>query len=258
MLWDVWGLADDEPAAVSEPSNSHSSDNFPGYNLTLTYWCRLWVRMFAELKEQRILRRGFNKSQQCVNRTPDRRWPVNLAKLRPFPPPHTWVSENWSDFSIRTRAPQQCCAALSFSPWTTSAGFRLLAAALSLTAKQTISLCFTASHEPVCQTAELAGWLLHGREQGEKWYKCDKQGRWLSLVFSFHVVTLLLNSVGSSGINKVFRRSAVCSPFPGLSAWLFVCLFCQESCLHAGKPLWKLNPILPYALVENTFWNPPK
>lgn len=38
----------------------------------------------------------------------------------------------------------------------------------------------------------------------------------------FRAVTLWLNSVSNGSINKVFRRSAVCSPFPSLSEWLSV------------------------------------
>lgn len=90
-----------------------------------------------------------------------------------------------------------------------------------------------------CLSNRRISWLAspRHREQGEKWYKCDKQGRWLSLVFSSHVVTLLLNSVGSSGINKVFRRSTVCSPFPGLSARVSVLSGELPPCLKPSKSL---------------------
>lgn len=72
------------------------------------------------------------------------------------------------------------------------------------------------------------------KQEGEKkWYKCDRQGCWLSLVLSFHAVTLRLNSVGSSSINKVFRRRAVCSPFPGLSEWLSVSVLPRPSAARA-------------------------
>lgn len=56
-------------------------------------------------------------------------------------------------------------------------------------------------------------------------------------MLSFHVVTLRLNSVGSSSINKVFRRSAVCSPFPTQSEWLSVsvCSASNKCCLGAEK-----------------------
>lgn len=79
-------------------------------------------------------------------------------------------------------------------------------------------------------------WLRQG---GKKWYKRDRQGWWLSLVLSFHVVTLRLNSVGSTSINKVFRRSAVCSPFPSLSECLSVCVCSasSECCLGVETPL---------------------
>lgn len=58
-------------------------------------------------------------------------------------------------------------------------------------------------------------------------------------MLSFHVVTLWLNSVGSSSINKVFRRSAVCSPFPSLSEWLSVsvCSARSKCCLGVETPL---------------------
>ena len=111
---------------------------------------------------------------------------------------------------------------------------------LSLTARQIISQCLSLPNRPpACQTLALA-WLFPPRlRQGKKWYKCDRQGWWLSLVLSFHVVTLWLNSVGSSSINKVFRRSAVCSPFPSLSEWLSVsvCSARSKCCLGVETPL---------------------
>lgn len=100
-----------------------------------------------------------------------------------------------------------------------------------------VSLCLT-------QASSLSNhrisWLFSSwLRQGKKWYKCDRQGWWLSLVLSFHVVTLWLNSVGSSSINKVFRRSAVCSPFPSLSEWLSVsvCSARSKCCLGVETPL---------------------
>lgn len=41
-------------------------------------------------------------------------------------------------------------------------------------------------------------------------------------MLSLYAVTLRLNSVSNSSINKVFRRSTVCSPFPSLCEWLSV------------------------------------
>lgn len=100
-----------------------------------------------------------------------------------------------------------------------------------------LSLCLT---QDSCLSNHHINWLFSPwLRQGKKWYKCDRQGWWLSLVLSFQVVTLWLNSVGSSSINKVFRRSAVCSPFPSLSEWLSVsvCSARSKCCLGVEIPL---------------------
>lgn len=100
-----------------------------------------------------------------------------------------------------------------------------------------VSLCLT---QASCLSNHHISWLFSSwLRQGKKLYKCDRQGWWLSLVLSFHVVTLWLNSVGSSSINKVFRRSAVCSPFPSLSEWLSVsvCSARSKCCLGVETPL---------------------
>lgn len=124
---------------------------------------------------------------------------------------------------------------------TTSAGFPYPLLTPSLTAKQIITRRLSASHKPpVCQTTTLTAFPPPGGwGRGKKLYKCDRQGRWLSLMLSFHVVMLWLNSVGSSSINKVLRRSAVCSPFPNLSEWLSVCVCSarSECCLGVETPL---------------------
>lgn len=43
-----------------------------------------------------------------------------------------------------------------------------------------------------------------------------------SFLSSFHALAFRLNSVSNSSINKVFRKRAVCSPFPYHSEWLSV------------------------------------
>lgn len=56
--------------------------------------------------------------------------------------------------------------------------------------------------------------------------ECDGREWYLSLLLFFfrlfHALAFRLNSVSNGSINKVFRKRAVCSPFPGPSEWLSV------------------------------------
>lgn len=131
-----------------------------------------------------------------------------------------------------------------------------------------VSLCRT---QDSCLSNHHISWLFSPwLRQGKKWYKCDRQGWWLSLMLSFHVVTLWLNSAGSSSINKVFRRSAICSTFPGLSEWLSLsvcsarskwCLggetpleFLGECCQVYPRLLLKINPLKQKRITLVSFW----
>lgn len=60
-------------------------------------------------------------------------------------------------------------------------------------------------------------------------------------MLSLYAVTLWLNSVSNSSINKVFKRSTVCSPFPSLCEWLSV------SVLSSAALEWKYSTFLRFS-----------
>lgn len=67
------------------------------------------------------------------------------------------------------------------------------------------------------------------------WGETKGRGSGCHLSFIFMLLRLWL-TVGSSSINKVFRRSAVCSPFPSLSECLSVSV-----CYARSKCCWGVN-----------------
>lgn len=83
-----------------------------------------------------------------------------------------------------------------------------------------LACCFTSTTPLSTSTPRLK------RQKKKNFSECDRREWYLSLLLFFfrlfHAPAFRLNSVSNGSLNKVFRKRAVCSPFPGPSEWLSV------------------------------------